>query len=140
MSYAFAERNVSSIVSTNELVTSLRDLVPSAPNMGRIVRISGVLGKFLMPQGVYKIELDNDISENFVIAYSNSKGYRKIITSEKNGSTQVHIRNGEFLNIDIPLPKYSEQDMIGSFFHNLDNLITLHQCEPKYNIKEKISC
>mgnify|MGYP001701848505 FL=1 len=49
--------------------------------------------------------------------------------AEKNGSTQVHIRNGEFLNIDIPLPPYEEQMKIGEYFKTLDNLITLHQRE-----------
>lgn len=125
----FFERNISSIVSTNNLVTSLRDLVPSAPNMGRIVRIVGEKEDFLMPQGVYKIQLNELTDENFVIAFSNSDRYRKIITSEKNGSTQVHIRNGEFLNIDISTPSFEEQSKIGEYFYNLDNLITLHQCK-----------
>ena len=49
--------------------------------------------------------------------------------AEKNGSTQVHIRNGEFLNIDIPLPPYEEQMKIGEYFKTLDNLINLHQRE-----------
>ncbi|WP_077832135.1 restriction endonuclease subunit S [Clostridium felsineum] len=123
----FFQHNIASIVSANNLVTSLRDLVPSAPNMGRIVRIIGADEDFLMPQGVYKIELKDRIDENFVIAYSNSEQYRKIISSEKNGSTQVHIRNGEFLNIGISTPSYEEQIQIGTFFKNLDNLITLHQ-------------
>ena len=128
----FFERNISSMVSASNLVTSLRDLVPSAPNMGRIVRILGENEEFLMPQGVYKIELNSKTDENFVIAYSNSERYRKIISSEKNGSTQVHIRNGEFLSIDISTPNYEEQTKIGMFFNQLDNLITLHQRKEEY--------
>ena len=105
----------------------MRDLVPSAPNMGRIVRIAGEDEDFLMPQGVYKLELFDGMDEEFLIAFSNSDKYRKIISSEKNGSTQVHIRNGEFLNIDIELPFSEEQKQIGSFFKQLDNSIALHQ-------------
>ncbi|MGF1373233.1 restriction endonuclease subunit S [Streptococcus infantarius] len=127
ISEEFYESNKSSHVSTNNLVTSLRDLVPSAPNMGRIVRIAGEDEDFLMPQGVYKLELFDGMDEEFLIAFSNSDKYRKIISSEKNGSTQVHIRNGEFLNIDIELPFSEEQKQIGSFFKQLDNSITLHQ-------------
>ena len=131
----FFKKNISSKTSTGELVTSLRDLVPTAPNMGRIVRIYGDSEDFLMPQGVYSIALKSDSDEDFLITYSNSPDYRKIITTEKNGSTQVHIRNGEFLNIDIPVPSYDEQKKIGDCFRNLDNLITLHQrnCD---NLKE----
>ena len=127
ISEEFYSKNISSKVSTNDLVTSLRDLVPTAPNMGRIVRIEGENEDFLMPQGVYRIKLQEHINENFIIAFSNSEIYRKVIASEKNGSTQVHIRNGEFLNIDIMLPSKHEQAGIGKYISNLDNLITLHQ-------------
>lgn len=51
----FFERNISSIVSVDNLVTSLRDLVPSAPNMGRIVRILGEQEDFIMPQVYIKL-------------------------------------------------------------------------------------
>ncbi|MCH3934197.1 MAG: restriction endonuclease subunit S [Leuconostoc mesenteroides] len=123
----FFEKNITSHAHTSNLVTSLRDLVPSAPNMGRIVRIEGDDEQFLMPQGVYKLELFEGMDEDFLISFSNSDKYRKIISAEKNGSTQVHIRNGEFLNIDINLPSEHEQKKIGSFFKQLDNSIALHQ-------------
>lgn len=123
----FFKKNISSKTSSGELVTSLRDLVPTAPNMGRIVRICGETEDFLMPQGVYSIIVKEKISEDFLITYSNSPEYRKIIMAEKNGSTQVHMRNGEFLNIDIPLPSYEEQKKVGDYFRSLDHLITLHQ-------------
>ena len=127
VSNVFFEKNVSSKTSSGELVTSLRDLVPTAPNMGRIVRIIGNSEDFLMPQGVYSIKVKEKIDEDYLIAYSNSPIYRKIISAEKNGSTQVHIRNGEFLNIDFPMPCYEEQRLIGKTISNLDHLITLHQ-------------
>ena len=134
----FFKKNISSKTSSGELVTSLRDLVPTAPNMGRIVRICGETEDFLMPQGVYSIIVKEKISEDFLITYSNSPEYRKIIMAEKNGSTQVHMRNGEFLNIDIPLPSYEEQKKVGDYFRSLDHLITLHQrkCEETKKLKK----
>lgn len=125
----FFRKNKTSHVSTFELVTSLRDLVPSAPNLGRVVRIEGQDELFLMPQGVYKLTLFPNADENFLISYSNSDIYRKIISQEKNGSTQVHIRNGEFLNINIFVPRFEEQQKIGAFFKTLDEAIALHQRE-----------
>ncbi len=127
VSEEFFKKNISSKTSTGELVTSLRDLVPTAPNMGRVVRICGDSEDFLMPQGVYSIILKENADEDFLIAYSNSPVYRKIISTEKNGSTQVHIRNGEFLNIDIPVPSLDEQNKIGRLISNIDKTITLHQ-------------
>ena len=125
----FLEENNLSKVSTGDLVTSLRDLVPTAPNLGRIVRITGPQETFIMPQGVYRIELHEKVSEDFLIAYSNSDKYRKVISSEKNGSTQVHIRNGEFLNIQILSPSCKEQARIGDFFNHLETNIALQEQE-----------
>lgn len=133
VSEAFFKLNKKSKVSSNDLVTSLRDLVPSAPSMGRIVKISGPNEEFLMPQGVYKLVLYENIDENFLITYSNGENYRKIISQEKSGSTQVHIRNEEFLNIRTFLPSYNEQNEIGQFFKEIDKTITLLQKELEMN-------
>mgnify|MGYP000265304272 CR=1 FL=1 len=127
VSIDYYERNILSKTSSGDLVTSLRDLVPSAPNMGRMVKIRAPREDFLMPQGVYKIELKNEVDENFVIAYTNSEKFRSFISREKNGSTQVHIRNGEYLNIEITKPKSKEQTAIGNYFQKLDSLINQHQ-------------
>jgi type I restriction enzyme S subunit len=127
VSKEFFKIKTTSQVSTGDLVTSLRDLVPSAPNLGRVVKIKGTSEDFLMPQGVYKITLHSNIDENFVISYSNAGEFRKVISSEKNGSTQVHLRNGEFLDITIFTPTHSEQIQVGECFRELDRLIELHQ-------------
>lgn len=127
VSIEFYEKNILSKATTGDLVTSLRDLVPTAPNMGRVVKIISPKEDFLMPQGVYKIELANGVDERFIISYSNSGKYRSIISREKTGSTQVHIRNGDFLNIEIAIPSSEEQSVIGGTFQKLDNLINQHQ-------------
>ena len=123
----FFEKNENSTVTSGGLVTSLRDLVPSAPNMGRIVKVKGKCQRYLMPQGVYSILLQDKVDENFLISFSNTSKFRKIISKEKNGSTQVHIRNSEYLGITINTPGIEEQNQIGNFLKQLDNAITLHQ-------------
>ena len=40
---------------------------------------------------------------------------------------QWKIHESDFLNLDISVPSLKEQQQIGSYFRNLDNLITLHQ-------------
>ena len=127
VSKEFFEKNKNSSVYSDELVTSLRDLVPSAPNMGRIVKLKGKDQRYLMPQGVYNLILQDEVDENFLISFSNTSKFRKIISQEKNGSTQVHIRNSEYLGISIDAPDAEEQNKIGSFFKKLDVTIALHQ-------------
>ena len=41
----------------------------------------------------------------------------------------VDKRKDELLAKNIMVPRYAEQQQIGAFFKQLDNLITLHQCE-----------
>ena len=127
VSKEFFEKNKNSSVYSDELVTSLRDLVPSAPNMGRIVKLEGKDKRYLMPQGVYNLILLDEVDENFLISFSNTSKFRRIISQEKNGSTQVHIRNSEYLGISIIIPDSEEQNKIGSFFKQLDATIALHQ-------------
>ncbi len=140
ISLDFFEKNILSRAYSGDLVTSLRDLVPTAPNMGRVVKIKEPKEEFLMPQGVYKLALEKGVDENFVITYSNSELFRKIISREKNGSTQVHIRNGEFLDIEIIKPKSEEQTKIGNLFKNLDTLLSHHQTQLKKLKQIKQAC
>ncbi|MED2787610.1 restriction endonuclease subunit S [Bacillus thuringiensis] len=123
----FHQKNIKASVYSGDLITSLRDLVPTAPNMGRVVKLIGDSKDYLMPQGVYRLLLEEDVDENFMIAFSNSDKFRKIISQEKNGSTQVHIRNSEFLGIKLKAPESEEQIQIGNFFKQLDDTIILQQ-------------
>ena len=45
------------------------------------------------------------------------------------GSTIPHIYFKDYGENRYCIPSYSEQQQIGTYFRNLDNLITLHQCK-----------
>lgn len=46
------------------------------------------------------------------------------------GGTIKTITKEALSDFDLTLPSYSEQQQIGTYFRNLDNLITLHQRKP----------
>lgn len=50
---------------------------------------------------------------------------------------QWKIHESDFLNLDIAVPSLDEQQQIGTYFRNLDSLITLHQCKLKTAISRK---
>jgi type I restriction enzyme S subunit len=92
-------------------VTASRDLVSSAPNIGRIVEVTG--GKYIMAQGVNAIEPNKDkVNPKFLVHLSNSQLYRNHMKRIKVGSTQVHIRKDDFLSTPIPKPPIEEQSKI----------------------------
>lgn len=43
------------------------------------------------------------------------------------GISRYNISKNKMMDIEIPIPNIEEQKKIGSYFRNLENLITLHQ-------------
>ncbi len=67
--------------------------------------------------------MDNDF-KRFVFSI---KSVRDRIMSQATNSANKNISQTILGNLDIPLPKIEEQKKIGSYFSNLDHLITFHQ-------------
>ena len=65
------------------------------------------------------------------------EGYWK---KDSTGSTFESLNSSSIKNAEIKLPTLEEQNKIGEYFLNLDNLITLHQCELEklQNIKKSM--
>ena len=53
--------------------------------------------------------------------------FRNKMTLLAQGISRYNISKNSAMNIEICLPKYSEQEHIGKIFYEIDNLITLHQ-------------
>ena len=82
-----------------------------------------------------KIKSEND--DEFVFQNTLTDRYSQYIriTSQRSGQPGVNAQEyGEF---SFMLPKHEEQQAIGSYFRNLDNLITLHQRKLKTAISRK---
>ena len=58
-SSTFFEENLSCVIDESFLITTLRDLVPSGPNIGYIVTYK-TNKKYLLAQGVYGFQVDNN--------------------------------------------------------------------------------
>ena len=56
------------------------------------------------------------------------------------GATIPHVYFSDYGNDEIGVPYETEQKMIGKFFSNLDNLITLNQRKQINFFKEKLKC
>jgi type I restriction enzyme S subunit len=119
----FFEANQGSVVDSSFLITTLRDLVPSGPSIGYIVKyISNK--KYILAQGVYGIKVDENLIEDFLIQYSNTSKYRELMQTMMVGSTQVHIRNSDFFNTPFAVPILKEQTKIANFLTTIDKKIT----------------
>ena len=110
------------------ILVVLRDLVPSGPSIGYVVKNDKV-EKGILAQGVYGIKLNKNLQDSFLIQYSNTPQYRTLMKTIMVGSTQVHIRNTTYLDIDIPHPSIEEQQKIADFLSEVDNIIAASEQE-----------
>jgi len=118
----FFKANLKNTVDNTYLVTVLRDLVPSGPSIGYIVKYMENT-QYILAQGVYGFKLKEELNKDFLIHFSNTKAYRLVMQSIMVGSTQVHIRNQDFFGIEIPVPCLEEQTKIANFLSAIDQKI-----------------
>jgi type I restriction enzyme S subunit len=77
---------------------------------------------------IWKISLSDQLEKQFAVQLLEQD--RANILSSKNGSTMVHITKEGMEQKDVIIPPSTkEQQKIGAFFSQLDDLITLHQRE-----------
>ena len=69
------------------------------------------------------------INLNYLAYMLRSNPFRKNITFLAQGISRYNISKTKVMDVSVHLPTAEEQYIIGSFFKNLDSLITLHQRE-----------
>lgn len=80
---------------------------------------------YVLAQGVYGFKVNPErAAPRYLIQISNTAWYRKLVNSIMVGSTQVHITNGAFKKIQIPLPSLPEQRAIAAALSDVDTLLT----------------
>ncbi|MEO6669453.1 MAG: restriction endonuclease subunit S [Ferruginibacter sp.] len=122
---SFYQAYSKSVINNSYLITTLRDLVPSGPSIGYIVQYNSN-NKYILAQGVYAFEIDEGkLNKEWVIQFSNTIEYRKIMQTIMVGSTQVHIRNEEFFKVELNLPSINEQKRIANYLSSIDNKIEI---------------
>jgi type I restriction enzyme, S subunit len=119
-SMEYAEDNKNNWVDNNYLITTLRDLVPTGPSIGRIVQFEDDK-KYILAQGVYGFILNPKLEKSFLTVYSNSDSFRLEMRKIFVGSTQVHIRTNEYLETLISIPPLKEQKGISQVFISIDS-------------------
>ncbi|MDG4517417.1 restriction endonuclease subunit S [Streptococcus suis] len=130
----FFEKNISSldnisgyyIVSPDDFVYNPR--ISNLAPVGPIKR--NKLGRVGVMSPLYTIFRFSDIHLDFVEKYFDTTIWHRYM--ELNGdsgarSDRFAIKDSVFKGLPIPLPSLPEQEAIGNFFSDLDQLITLHQ-------------
>ena len=103
---------------------------------------SGVLSTLYI---VFKILDERKTSSDYIVTYYNTdlwhKGIQAIAAEGARNHGLLNVAPADFFETNLTMPKdYAEQQQIGSFFQQLDHLITLHQreLEKLQNIKKSM--
>lgn len=118
------ELNMRAQVTKDHLVVSLRDLVPTAPQLGLINQLPEGHTRVLLAQGTYGFKVDpNLLDKTFLSQLSSVDLFRATMKKNAVGSTQKHMRSTEFFELEIPLPPLKEQVKIGNILSTWDKSI-----------------
>jgi type I restriction enzyme, S subunit len=123
-SYAYTTHEIfssyaKSFVDNSFVITVLRDLVPSGPNLGRVCLLRESKN-YLLAQGVYGFKLAPECDPRYLAYISNTPNFREQVLRFKVGSTQVHVRGSEYKKVAIPLPPLLEQKRIAAILDKAD--------------------
>ena len=81
-----------------------------------------------LAQRIIKYRGQSNIVDNtYLKYYLLSPEFQNILNAKSSGGTVKGIKGSILHQQEIKYPKYEEQFKIGSYFNNLDHLITLHQ-------------
>ena len=109
-------------------------LISASGSIGRTVEFSGN-NEYFQDSNIVWLSHDERLSNSFLKCF-----YSVVKWVGIEGSTIKRLYNDNILNTVICMPSVPEQEHIGLFFENLDNLITLHQrkYEKLHNIKKSM--
>ena len=96
-------------------------LISASGSIGRTVEFAGN-NEYFQDSNIVWLSHDERLSNSFLKCF-----YSVVKWAGIKGSTIKRLYNDNILNTVICMPSVPEQEHIGLFFENLDNLITLHQ-------------
>ncbi|MGQ7450432.1 restriction endonuclease subunit S [Streptococcus suis] len=130
----FFEKNISSLDNISGYYIVNPDDFVYNPRISNLAPVGPIkrnkLGRVGVMSPLYTIFRFSDIHLDFVEKYFDTTIWHRYM--ELNGdsgarSDRFAIKDSVFKGLPIPLPTLPEQEAIGSFFSDLDQLITLHQ-------------
>ena len=108
-------------------------LISASGSIGRTVEFAGN-NEYFQDSNIVWLSHDERLSNSFLKCF-----YSVVKWAGIEGSTIKRLYNDNILNTVICMPSVPEQEHIGLFFENLDNLITIHQRQPFLHSTPEIS-
>ena len=104
-------------------------LITKDGTLGKVAYVQGLSMPATLNAGVFNVQIKdaNNVDERYLFQYLKAPFLMDYVDKKATGGTIKHLNQSILVDFPVILPQRSEQILIGAFFQQLDNLITLHQ-------------
>ena len=117
-------------------------LITKDGTLGKVAYVQGLSMPATLNAGVFNVQIKdaNNVDEKYLFQYLKAPVLMDYVDKKATGGTIKHLNQSILVDFPVILPQRSDQTLIGAFFQQLDNLITLHQrkFEKLTNVKKSM--
>ena len=122
-----SNRTKDKVLNKDDITMILNDKTSSGNIIGRVLLIDKS-GEYVYNQRTERIEINKkEYDPLFIYELLNAPNIRKKIINESQGNTQIYVNWNKIKELLYYVPDIKEQEKLGIYFKNMDNLINLHQ-------------
>ena len=106
-------------------------LITKDGTLGKVAYVQGLSMPATLNAGVFNVEIKDEtkVDNKYLFQYLKAPFLMDYVDKKATGGTIKHLNQNILVDFPVVMPSKAEQEAIGVYFQQLDNLITLHQCE-----------
>ena len=109
-------------------------LITKDGTLGKVAYVQGLSMPATLNAGVFNVEIKDEtkVDNKYLFQYLKAPFLMDYVDKKATGGTIKHLNQNILVDFPVVMPSKAEQEAIGVYFQQLDNLITLHQRESTY--------
>ena len=106
-------------------------LITKDGTLGKVAYVQGLSMPATLNAGVFNVEIKDEtkVDNKYLFQYLKAPFLMDYVDKKATGGTIKHLNQNILIDFPVVMPSKAEQEAIGVYFEQLDNIITLHQCE-----------
>ena len=104
-------------------------LITKDGTLGKVAYVQGLSMPATLNAGVFNVEIKDEtkVNNKYLFQYLKAPFLMDYVDKKATGGTIKHLNQNILVDFPVVMPSKAEQEAIGVYFQQLDNLITLHQ-------------
>ena len=110
-------------------------LITKDGTLGKVAYVQGLSMPATLNAGVFNVVIKDEklVDGKYLFQYLKAPFLMDYVDKKSTGGTIKHLNQNILVDFPVVMPCVDEQALIGAYFDNLDNLITLHQRKSFYS-------